>query len=192
MNLIKFLMIVACFMVSMLSLRWPVDGRDARILCVALGLTVVADFFMVIERNYEAGLLVFICVQLAYNARYGGIKAGAALVLGAALFVFARLVFGAEVLVGLAVVYAALFAFSLSAAARRFADGAYPYPNNWLVMAGMISYAVCDIFVAVLNSGTAFAQEHACVIVMVIWIFYIPGKFMLALSGFKPRSVTTS
>jgi len=182
-NMFKFSIIAVFFVISTLSLLRPADARDSRLLCAALAFTVAADYFLIIERSYEAGLVAFICAQTVYNIRYGGIKVRYVPVICAAFFALGYIVLGLSALFSLALVYAVLFGFSLAAAVRCFADRAYPFPNGCLVLAGMVSYAVCDVFVALHNSGTAFAWAHQNRIVFLIWLFYIPGKFMLSISG---------
>jgi len=182
-DMTKFLIIAGCFAVSVLALGRAADKRDSRLVCAALGFTVAADYFLLIKLNYELGLAAFIIVQIVYNIRYRGIKVKHALVLSAGLFALANVMAGLSVLYALALVYAVLFCFSLSAAVRCFYDGSYPFINGYLVLGGMVCYAVCDVFVALLNSGTAFALQQQRGIVFVIWLFYIPGMMALSISG---------
>ena len=184
-SMIKFLIIAAIFMVSLMAWRNPLSKYDARLLSAALAATVVADFFMLIIYNYEAGLLAFIIVQILYNKRYGGLKPLYSTALAAFFCMLAYFTFSASLLVSLALAYAVLFSFSLTAAVRCFISGIYPRPNSSLILIGMFGYAICDIFVALLNSGTIYAAQHEHIIVTLIWLFYIPGKLMIALSGFK-------
>jgi len=184
-SILKFSIIAAIFAVSLAAWRRPLNPRDAKLLSAALAFTVVADFFMLIALNYEVGLLAFICVQILYNKRYGGLKPWHSAALAALFYALAYFVFGATVLVSLALAYTVLFGFSLTAAIRCTVSGVYPGPNKYLVLAGMLGYAICDVFVALLNSGTLYATQHEHMIVLIIWLFYIPGKFMLAVSGFK-------
>ena len=181
-NIAKFSIVAACFALSLLALRKPVDKRDARLLCLGLAFTVIADYFLIIASSFEAGLMAFICVQIVYNIRYTGLNVKQSLALAAACFVFAFIA-GVSTLVSLALAYTVLFGFSLAAAARRFADRTYPFPNDCLILAGMVSCAICDVFVALLNSGTDFAAAREGRLVFLIWLFYIPGIFMLSISG---------
>lgn len=184
-SILKFSIIAAIFVISLASWRRPLNPRDAKLLSAALACTVVADFFMLITLNYEAGLLAFICVQILYNKRYGGLKAWHSAVLAASFYALAYFVFGATALFSLALAYTVLFGFSFAAAIRCTVSGVYPSPNKYLILFGMLGYAICDVFVALLNSGTLYAAQHEHMIVLIIWLFYIPGKFMLAASGFK-------
>ena len=184
-SLLKFSIIAVIFITSLLAWRDPLNPRDARLLSAALACTVIADYFMLIAYNYEVGVFVFICVQIMYNLRYGGLKLWQSAASAAFFCMLAYFAFGASLLISLALAYAVLFGCSLAAAVRCVVSGKYPRPNSWLILAGMFGYAICDVFVALLNSGTFFAAQHEHAIVMVIWLFYIPGKAMLAASGFK-------
>jgi len=184
-SIFKFLIVAASFVISLIALRYPLNPRDSLLLSIALAFTVVADYFLLLSHRYEAGLLAFICVQIIYNMRYNGFRPAYSVVFAGGSYTLAHFAFGASVLISLALAYALLFSFSFAAAIRCIASGRYPYPNNYLVLAGMLCFAICDIFVGILNSGTGFAAQHAHTLIFLIWLFYIPAKLMLAASSFK-------
>ena len=185
MSLVRFLIVVAIFATSLAAWHNPLSSRDSKITSAALAFTVIADFFLLITHNYEAGLFAFIFVQIMYNLRYNGLKPAVAASLAAAVTALSFFALGLDMLMSLALAYAVLFGFSLAAAFRSVASNKYPCPNNYLIIVGMTFYAICDVFVAILNSNTEFALRHTYAIAFLVWLFYAPGKFMLALSSFK-------
>ncbi|MCL1885103.1 MAG: lysoplasmalogenase family protein [Defluviitaleaceae bacterium] len=84
----------------------------------------------------------------------------------------------------LAVIYACLFAVNifLNAKTRR------PRFNYVLVMAGLSLFALCDINVMLFNLSRYLGVSfHFSPAFTLIWVFYLPSQFLLAISSFRIR-----
>lgn len=156
------------------------ETADARVLRLAMTITVIADFNLIFVKNPLYGLCAFCCVQMIYCYRYGGKRLCTALaVLWAALLPVLLQLFGAVIAAG--ALYAVSFALSLSAAALT-AKKKYPHPNSLFVVWGMGLFACCDVCVAFnyFFPGSAYP---------LMWVFYLPGQALLSMSGIRPQSV---
>ena len=177
----KFLFIITCFILSFSYGRNVVCQKDVWLLRGAMLFTVFADYHLMIAGQYTHGLAFFCIVQCFYIVRYGG-AGKLKWALGAAMLGTASLFTGVPPLYALAVTYAALFGISLFSVMRRFKrkNNLMPMPNGRMILGGMVLFALCDINVALFNNGPA---TYAALFYTLIWVFYLPSQFLLALSA---------
>lgn len=177
--MIKFMLIFIICCRSFLE-KPSTSAHDLRTLQLAMIATCAADFNMLITENIFAGICLFCVVQFIYCYRYAGIGHCFVLLMflilcGPSLIL---LISFTEPLFIISGVYAVCFGFSLYAAVQGFLRKKYPYPNNHFVVWGMVLFALCDINVALGYFG--FQPSFA-----LIWLFYLPGQFLLSSSAGK-------
>ena len=196
-GVIKFAVIVICFMLSLSALinkDFVLPGRDGILLVLAMAATVLADFFLVIVHGYVVGVTVFWFAHVFYALRFGGKRVlwfmPLTLVPAVIFFFFER-----DLLLSSSLIYAGLFVISYGSMLHAVKSKKYPAPNNVLIFVGMTCFVFCDIFVALFNIGRVGVQGAAALsnfAVDAIWLFYVPAQICLALSskGFG-RSIAT-
>ncbi len=175
---VKYASIVLCFA---FTLYVAFQGGD-RLTAAAMAFTLGADtFLLLLDRSYETGVVLFCIVQGLYLRRLY-------LVCGRALWP-ERLILSVLFCVGLGVLerltplnilvllYFANFLcnvrLSLSQSgvrARQFA-------------AGLILYLCCDVCVGGFNAPELLPEGLAEPLRVGMWLFYLPGQTLLALSA---------
>jgi hypothetical protein len=153
---------------------------DARILRLALILTLAADFCFAFIDNPIYGMAAFCSVQMAYCLRYGGIRLCRLLSGLWAVLLTILLMLDMEPLYIAAALYAIAFICSLSAVFAVWRQ--YPQPNGRMILWGMLLFACCDICVGLnyLFPGSAYP---------LLWIFYLPGQALLSVSGIRKSNL---
>ena len=150
-----------------------------------MGLTLIADYFLVLTHNHRAGVFVFCFAHMVYILRVSidrkeaMMKIVGTCVKGSIVFILA-LFLNLDILIVLAVVYAGLFIKNLTTHFKhcRF--------NRRLILAGLVLFALCDIHVLMLNLPhyiPAVPQAVAEWGGFWIWVFYAPAQFLLSLSA---------
>ncbi|MDR1042479.1 MAG: lysoplasmalogenase family protein [Clostridiales Family XIII bacterium] len=210
---LKYASICVCFALSLAVARRTPYKRDARRQVAALAFTLVADYLILFTPHFAAGIAVFCGAHLTAIDRYAGraitkrmaVAAGAI----AAMLIIIALIYTRinqatseisgnqedtyDIKSGLAdgisqyavpiaaVVYAILItAVTIAAFKRRQARA-----NNILSRLGMILFLLCDVNVLLWNMRTmAGFTEIPAWTVKIIWMFYLPGQTMLALSAY--------
>jgi len=187
---LKLSAIIGCFLfVNAVFIKH--NTNDSNQMRMILFFTVCSDFFLLLTRQFEIGVLLFILVQVlyAYRISVGGnwhIKAfvllGVAFLLTGYHFIKSGGEYGLLVSVG--IFYSILFIWNIidliSAEESRFA-------NKSFFLMGLILYAVCDIHVLVYNFPSYF-QNNALLRMwydfsgIAMWLFYLPGQVLLSLS----------
>ena len=191
-TIIKFLYIAICLSVAILSYNFCNSKKDCTFLVVALGFTLVADYFLVLRHNYVAGVFVFCFVQVAYILRVSDIENGikknalkiASVIAVGTLFYL----FFPNSLIILAAVYAALFAINLKAHISLLKEGHspnIPQVNRRIMLAGIVLFALCDIHVLIFNLNNYIPIPRAITLwgQAGIWVFYVPSQFLLSVSA---------
>ncbi|MCL2286211.1 MAG: lysoplasmalogenase family protein [Firmicutes bacterium] len=185
----KFIFIVACFAIAVLSYFLRNSNKDWAWLTAGLMFTVGADYFLVIHNNHLPGVAVFCFAHVSYILRGLGAskRASKAALLSVpflALFVF--LAFINDALLVLAGIYTVLFLINIAVNTWHFTQKNTPLPksNKTLVLAGLILFALCDINVALFNMPRQFGTPVIFPWAFhMIWIFYLPSQLLLAVSG---------
>jgi hypothetical protein len=206
-DVLKYASLCVCFALSLTVAQRTPYVRDARRQIVIFSFTLVADYLILFTPHFAAGIAVFCGAHLTAIDRYAGaavakrmaVAAGAA----AAALIIISLIYTHHYAPGnpgdinyvkpglagwigqyavpiAAVVYAILItAVTIAAFKRRQA-----HANNILSRTGMVLFLLCDVNVLLWNmrSMAGFTEIPAWT-VTIIWMFYLPGQTMLALSA---------
>ena len=186
-RMFKFILVVCCFInVFPAKDGLVIDKRDQNRLKVALGLTVVADFFMVIMDINVFGILVFCAVQAVHNYRYTSLpRVKVQTIVGAMVFVITFLITRFDAIFAAGSAYGIFTLYSLSGA--FMARSKYPSPNNLIIIIGMILFLACDIFVMInsLPILELYGEKALDFVQKGIWICYLPAQVLLSSSARK-------
>jgi hypothetical protein len=150
-------------------------------------LTVLADYFLIIDGRFLIGIGLYIAAQVFYNLRInwtgriwlpafkfaGGAAIGLYLLFGQNL----------DLLTTEALVYAWLFGWYLAGAIHTFAGKKMPPVNGLLLLLSAITCLLGDIVIFTMNSGTAFSTRYLRPLSIILWVFYGPSQLLLALSS---------
>lgn len=174
---LKYASIVLCFLLALNLYRMSINKQDSKYVVIAFIFTLIADIFLLFTGNKIAGVLFFCFVQLTYLKRNNrhffkfGIYVSVVAVI---IYLFA--VFDSLYII--VTLYASLI---LACAISTFKTD-LPKFNLFCVRIGMILFILCDIHVALfdqLSRGSSYYYFAS----IVIWLFYLPAQFLLALSA---------
>ena len=177
--------IIGCFFINAIYTKGGlVRGKsDQIILIAAMGFTLIADTFMLMLDMNAAGVLAFCVVQALHNYRYTGKKRLLIqITLGCVTFL-AVLLSGTQLLFALGAGYAVFLFFSVTGAFMAYRK--YPAPNNLMIVAGMLLFLGCDIFVAIHYTQTGLSPEMSEFVSRAIWFCYFPSQALLSSSARK-------
>lgn len=153
---LKFAGVALCFVASINS------GTKT---CLALALTLVADFFLVFNINYIVGILIFCAAQTVRIADFVNIRAAVIMASIAMTLGIVAYIINLDMIICVSAAYSVLL---ISAALAAFIK------RNIYDKVGMVLFICCDVNVAALNicGGDIF--------VVLIWLFYLPSQMLLA------------
>ena len=183
---LKYAAIILCFLKS-LGCPQNTDGLLAR---WALGLTLAADFFLlVLDRWYGAGVACFCIVQGLYLARIrraGGWPLWPELALrtlaAAALLGLAAGLGAMNGLTALALCYFSQLACNAAAALLLGRRGR-------VLAAGLLLFVGCDLCVGAMNLSPALAALLPAPLFSFarvgMWLFYLPSQALITLTAGK-------
>ncbi len=192
---IRFARTVGCA-VLWLAL-WPkrIGQADARWLSLALGIAIVADYFLILRHRLIPGIGFFALMQVVLIVRHArGFRqlrltarlwvalgvAIALLVLGNALLYAPLSRFGLSVPV---LLYSTLLIASCWVAYAAKSRQVLPVANASLAFWAMLLFVACDITVGI---GAAFGQHNwGALVRCTTGLFYTPSLLMLVLSGVR-------
>jgi len=185
---VKFLLILSLFVVALVTFFFAHSKRDWAFLAAAMGFTVGADYFLVIEFDYTWGVAVFCFVHAAYllrtKGRRGWVYIGVALAAAGVLFFGATRVVQPRWLLLFASMYASLFAANVSACFLGKSE--LPKTNRRIMQAGLVLFVLCDINVLLVNlPHFLYLPGFTLGSYAWIWIFYLPAQGLLAVSGIR-------
>ena len=190
---LKFISIISCFIISLLTNGRTFDSVNLRLLQWGLFLTVIADFFLLkMERYNEIGVLIFSLVQIIYSVRYDVKNRNKIirdfliifLVLNGINFIFVR----ARFIYVIALFYGIGLISNLVKAVNIYIHGLYPKINGLMVALGMFLFLLCDINVALYNILKYMNKTDGIIYSISsisIWLYYLPSQVLLSLSGYK-------
>ena len=181
----KFILVVCCFINAFPAKNGlALDKKDHNLLKIGMGLTVLADFLMVMLDVNVFGILAFCAVQVVYNYRYTSLaRVKVQAVLGVAVFAVAFLITGFDVILAAGCAYGIFTLYSLSGA--FMARNKYLAPNNGLIIVGMVLFLVCDIFVMInsLPILELYGEQAFNFVQKGIWVCYLPAQVLLSSSA---------
>ncbi|MCL2197987.1 MAG: lysoplasmalogenase [Defluviitaleaceae bacterium] len=179
----KFAFIACCLIVALFSYARCYSKKEWSLLVCGLGFTLLADYFLVLSEQHLFGVAAFCFVHVFYIFRAVEFKKWMILPLVGVGVVWAAALSGGFV-VFMAGLYALLFATNIfinfKTKARR------PKVNFYLVMVGLILFALCDINVMLFNLTRYTGISHGFnASFTLIWVFYLPSQAFLALSALR-------
>lgn len=189
---LKYFTIILCFIISLSIASHGYSREDKFLVQLARFFTLIADYFLVISNNFNAGVFFFCLVQITYIIRHSMMEDKRyknfiffITALAAALIIALNIKMPSidKGLIVLAFVYASLLTTSLYCSISTVKRGRYPKKASWIISLGMFLFFMCD-----LNVGLFNVIEDGNIkffIGFLMWLFYVPSQLLLSLSGFK-------
>lgn len=179
-TILKYGGLILCFVYVLVYAR-----RDV-FLVLALGLTVIADGILIYNNVSEAGVGVFILVQVAHFLRFSQIRSVSPLVpiLAAALIILVGVLQSlVPLMFVLAAAYAILIFTNIYEAVRWYRKERSDVSHH--AMIGFVLFFLCDLCVGVsyLTTTGALPQTITILANYLAWVFYLPSQINLAFSG---------
>lgn len=161
---------VSIFLVGLMGLFYAANSE----IRWALVLTVAADvFLLVMNQYYQAGIALFLVVQLCYALYLDDVRGLIPRAVCVALAIGLFYMVGS--LEALAAGYITLFLCNLIRAGIKVRM----QPVFFL---GMLLFFCCDLCVGIYHISTGGVYEFARV---AMWAFYLPGQVLILLSNWK-------
>jgi hypothetical protein len=196
---------VLCALLVWLIRGARVDRRDALLLGAAFAVTLVADFFLILEDWMIPGTVLFLVVHALLIARHlRGLYASLApaqRTRSLRLYALTALVaYGGAVALILTVkpilerthslaldsVYLLFLSTSMWAAWGTLIRDYYPLRNAWYVVVGMTCFFFCDVTVGI--SASLSGTQSGAVLNNMVGLFYSPALVLIAYSGYHWHS----
>lgn len=192
-DILKYISIIFCFLITLALGENCLDKKDISLLQIGLFITVFADLFLLILDYYILGITLFCFVQIIYYIRYKGYKDSFTIVRFIIIFLFIMTVYfilnkfiiKIDFILAIAFFYSICLMTSTIEAIKAFKNNLYPYPNNYMILWGMIFFFLCDINVAISNLTREFFVPLYNISILLIWFFYLPSQILLSISGNK-------
>jgi hypothetical protein len=195
---IKYLCILICFFISILTSKDVNEAKDIHLLQMGLLLTLLADLCLLILNYFTLGVAIFCLVQITYSVRYTYRKKcitpkyfiiffSIIMTLYSIIYLFIMKI---DILFPIAFFYAICLITSVTNAIKAYKDNSYPAPNKYMIALAMILFLLCDINVGLYNitSFTAntsiYLKEIAHISGFLMWFYYLPSQVLLCLSGY--------
>ncbi|MCL2170987.1 MAG: lysoplasmalogenase family protein [Defluviitaleaceae bacterium] len=187
-NISKMAVIGLCFLIALMGRKNAFSRNDSNWLVMALLITVIADFFLVLVVIPGLGVAIFCLAHICHAIRFSGERKPPWQLALAGLPGLVAIIATGDYLIAIAAIYAGLFAVSFSYAIRQFIRRQFPPINRRLILAGMILFLLCDISVAIFNARLLFEGANPEIMAFAqsaIWLFYAPAMVLLAISGYN-------
>jgi len=185
---IKFAFVGGCLLVALISGFWCRDKKDWLCLVGGLVFTVLSDAYLVMEQEHLSGVAVFCFVHVFYIFRAVEISKK----IFAAFFGFVAL-WSVLLVLKSVIIFAMLYAFLFAVNIFVNYKTRRPKLNYFLVMAGLILFALCDINVFLFNLPQYLGvPDFFPSAFALIWIFYLPSQIFLAVSAIRYRGIRNS
>ncbi|WP_408629709.1 lysoplasmalogenase family protein [Alkaliphilus flagellatus] len=192
-DILKYISIIFCFLITLILGENCLDKKDISLLQTGLFITVFADLFLLILDYYILGITLFCFVQIIYYIRYKGYRDSFTIVRFIIIFLFIMAVYFTlnifiikiDFILAIAFFYSICLMTSTIEAIKAFKNNLYPYPNNYMVLWGMIFFFLCDINVAISNLTREIFVPLYNISILLIWFFYLPSQILLSISGNK-------
>ena len=195
---LKYISILLCFILSLLTQEASLSFKDTLLLQLGLLFTSLADLFFLIFDFCTIGVATFCLVQILYCIRYQPKKAYSTIV-GFVIFIVATAIgflilsiFTKDIqpLYMVALIYAICIITSLLRALKACKEKAFPSPNRYMLVVGMLLFMLCDInvFLRYLSSSVRypclFLNKYEATYGFLVLLFYLPSQVLLGLSGY--------
>lgn len=193
---------VLCALVAFLAGRNRISARDRLWLMAAFGVTLVADYFLVLTgKNFLVGVGLFLVVHALLSIRHAaGFKASlapdqrqrtlrllvitgvVALSITGVVLWTVRGIIARSGMVAIDVIYVLGLTVSMWMAWGTLIRGYYPRLNAWFIAVGLTSFYCCDVSVGlVADLGDVPLKA---ILNDLVGLFYTPALVLLALSGY--------
>jgi uncharacterized membrane protein YhhN len=180
---LKFIFILCCLVIALISYFRCHSKKEWGLLCGGLAFTVLADYFLVLRDMHLFGVAAFCFAHVCYIFRAVNLKNRWILPIFGLVWVFGFVSGSVIVFAGL---YACLFGVNIYV---NLFKAHRPKFNYYLVAAGLILFALCDINVMLFSLpryvGMSIFFPYAFTL---IWVFYLPAQFLLAISAVRIKS----
>lgn len=196
-NVIKFLTIIFCFIISMISSPLNNQSKDIFLLQLGLIFTMMADYTFLIHNNdFSFAIGLFSIVQIIYSLRYregNEIRRITKFIILYLIIVIAykilkRSFLEIDFLIAIAMFYGICLISSLKEAFWLYKKDDTE-DRNKMILFGMILFLLCDISLG-FNYILSEAKITGNVLNLLkrissisIWVYYLPSQILLALSG---------
>lgn len=203
---LKYTIIIFSFLITLMIGNNGYNRSDITLLQLSKLLTLIADYYLLIQDNFPLGIFFFCIVQITYILRHSFMekKRYRNLIFLCTSITFSVLIFfrvklGAidNNLVLLALIYAALLVTSVYIGFSTLTRSRYSKKSSYLIGIGMCFFFLCDINVglnALIGETTLnnmLTPKIKFLIGYLIWLFYAPSQVLLACSGFKSKGSQT-
>lgn len=198
---IKYLCILLCFLLSILSTKNPYIDKfndvDMKLLTFGLFITIIADLCLIILDFFAFGVLFFILVQITYCVRYTNKNIKATLIGLLNILIFITFAYGIailfigeiSILLPISLFYFICLLVSVIKAIKASNNNLYNSKSKHMIVFGMVLFLLCDTCVALSNITVIFPLSGyimtslQTIASLLIWVFYLPSQLLLALSG---------
>ncbi len=195
-SIIKFISILFCLLISIISNPLYKQSRDIFLLQLGLIFTVMADYIFLIQGQYFSLAITFFSIsQIIYILRYLEdnsferiINLGIVyLVINISYMTLGR-VYEIEYPIFIGLFYAICLILSVYGALERYRANRYEYTNR-LILLGMLLFLLCDINVGLnyilgeIRQGGPNLNLIQSISSISIWAYYLPSQILLSLSG---------
>lgn len=198
-NVIKFLTIILCLVISIISSPSNNQSKDIFLLQLGLIFTVLADYTFLIHNNdFSFAIGLFAIVQIIYSLRY---REGNEIrrivkfiVLYLAIVIAYKILKGSFLEIDFLIAIAMFYGICLISSLK---DAFFLYKKDCtedrskMILFGMILFLLCDTCLG-LNYILSEAKITGNVLNSLkrissisIWAYYLPSQILLALSGAK-------
>lgn len=200
---LKYISILLCFILSLLIHEDGLSFRDALLLQLGLLFTSLADLFFLILNSCTLGVVTFCLVQIIYCIRYLPKKVYSTIIGFITFIVVTAISFlvlslfskAIMVLFMVALIYAVCLITSLIRAIKACKRREFPSPNRYMIVVGMVLFALCDINVGLsylaseLMEKWLFLDKWEDIFCFLVWFFYVPSQVLLGWSGYDFRKL---
>ena len=201
-NVLKFLSVFLCFIVSVISNPLQNQSRNVFLLQLGLLFTIMADYiFLIHNNNYPVAVVLFSIVQIIYSLRY---REGnelerilryiiVYLVIVITHKVINRTLIEIDFLIAIGIFYGICLISSIKEAFRLYKFD-FNQDTNRMILFGMMLFLLCDISLGLNYILDDFKNmDHILnflksISYISIWIYYLPSQILLALSGVHNRN----
>jgi hypothetical protein len=191
----KYLSILLCFILTIMIGVKGHNKLDTRLLQLALFFTASADYCLLFSNKFIPGVLLFCIVQIIYIFRFTRDLLSRTRIFISILIMYIFLSFivivvykayGFDLKLSLiCLFYGCLITTSIITGIRTLKTNYFPLTASIMICVGMILFFMCDVNVLLFNILEKNGSYIASICGFLMWLFYLPGQVMLALSGYK-------
>lgn len=187
--ILKFSFICLCFIITLFSYRYSFSKKDWIFHTIGMTFTLISDFFLVIQQNQHIGFIMFCFVHIFYILRASQNYRNSMMHIIGTFICFIPAFIFLDSLIATMLIYACLFIQDIIANVKNYKSSSSDIPkiNRTIILIGIILFALCDINVLLyeLHKYITIPEWIPNIAHLLIWIFYTPAQFMLAISGIK-------